>query len=65
MSEIVVLERIENLAELEDLINEAAAIGEVLRAALNRIQSFEIRIQTRKVEAANSNKDILASQEKA
>lgn len=58
----VLIQRIENLAELEDLIAQAASTINVLGAQLKQLKNFDIRIQTREMEITHT--DTQADEEK-
>lgn len=46
----IVIQRIENLAELEDLVSEIVSTSNLLQIQIERLRNFEIRIQTREME---------------
>jgi len=46
----IVIQRIENLAELEDLVSEIVSTSNLLQRQIERLRNFEIRIQTREME---------------
>ena len=58
----ILVQRIENLAELEDLVAQALSTCNILRLQIEQLRNFQIRIQTREMEITHT--DTQAGEEK-
>lgn len=55
----ILVERIENLAELEQILTEAASICTVLNSLLAKAKEFELQVKIRQIELTNKDMEVL------